>query len=96
MSEQAPLSEVFATPLATMNRISRACHRIESEMGERLPGAFRATYQPRGDSFLVRWELGDGRKAEIDVYRQQIETGSAPFGYLSVFLRHRVSLQEVR
>lgn len=96
MIDASDRAAIFAAPLDTMTRISVACRTIEAEMRERLPGSFRAIYQPRGDSFVVRWDLEDGRCAEFDIERQRLQTASAPFGFLSVHLRHRVSLQEVR
>lgn len=84
------------SPLAaemTSSAITRACHYIEAEMPKRLPGTYRVTYMPRGDSFIIRWERPDGAKAEIDMDRAWMSTTGAPFANISVFLRHRLSVR---
>jgi len=65
-------------------------------MSVRLQGRFRAIYQPKDDSFVIHWDIGDGRAASIDIERQRLETGASPFARLAVHLKHRVSLQGVR
>lgn len=100
----AERSAIFAAPLDSQSRISLARRTIESEMSSRLPGRFLASYQPRADLFVVHWQpdgepcepIDIARSVSEDIDRQRLETTASPFGYLSVFLRHKRSLQEVR
>lgn len=100
----AERGSIFAAPLNSQSRISRACRTIEAEMSSRLDGRFLAIYQPTADLFVVHWQpdgeagqpLDIARCVSEDIDRQRLQTSAAPFGHLSVFLRHKRSLQEVR